>query len=256
MTRLEATLQLPDWPAPAGVRAVTTTRRGGVSIGPYAEFNLADHVGDAPAHVAENRARLARLLDLPAAPRWLTQVHGNRVASGAALTGEPEADAAITRAPGEVLAILTADCLPVLLCRRGGGDLGAAHCGWRSLSGGIVENTVAALGGDPGELLAWLGPAIGPDAFEVGPEVREAFVAHDRAAAVAFRPSSRKGHFFADLFELGRQRLRAVGVHDIYGGGVCTVRGAANYFSYRRDGECGRMATLIWRTPCASPPSR
>jgi YfiH family protein len=225
------------------VNAVATTRAGGVSSGRYESLNLALHVGDDAEHVAENRHRLRAGLGLEEEPAWLSQVHGAKVArldEGAPGT----ADASVTTARGRACAILTADCLPVLLCNRAGTRIGAAHAGWRGLADGVIEAAVAALGA-PDELLAWLGPAIGPDAFEVGGEVRERFVAHDPAAARAFRPN-RRGRWQADLYALARLRLAAAGVTAVYGGGWCTHADPGRFFSHRRDGQCGRMATLIW----------
>ncbi|NDL61159.1 purine nucleoside phosphorylase YfiH [Acerihabitans arboris] len=238
-------LIVPDWPAPGNVRACSTTRLGGVSRPPYGSLNLGDHVGDRPDAVAENRRRLAALAGLPAAPRWLQQVHGTDVVTltGAARTPN-RADAVYTRQPGQVCAIMTADCLPVLLCDRAGREVAAAHAGWRGLCAGILEKTLAAFQADPGSVMAWLGPAIGPAAFEVGPEVKAAFVAHDPQAAEAFSPHGEK--YFADICHLARLRLQAAGVGFVYGGDRCTVTDAASYFSYRRDGVTGRMATLVW----------
>lgn len=233
---------VPDWPAPAQVRALITTRAGGASVGPYASLNLADHVGDDPAAVRANRARLRALL--PTEPVWLEQVHGTdvlRVETG----GARRADAAVSRAPGTVCAVLTADCLPVLLADRAGTVVAAAHAGWRGLSAGVLERTVVAMDTDPGQLLAWLGPAIGPDAFQVGDEVRAAFLAADAAAAAAFRPDG-PGKWRADLYALARQRLARAGVQAVYGGGLCTFSDPGRFFSYRRDGTTGRMASLIW----------
>jgi hypothetical protein len=240
-----------SWPAPEAVRAVTTTRRGpGVSAPPFDSFNLGDHVGDAPDAVAANRAALRAALGLPGEPRWLDQVHGVGVATfGAQAPRErARADAAITRTPGVVLAIQTADCLPVLLATRDGTALGAAHAGWRGLGAGVLERTVAALDVDPAALIAWLGPAIGPRAYEVGAEVRDAFVAHDAAAAEAFAPT-RPGHWTCDLYALARRRLRAAGVDAVFGGGECTLSDAARFYSFRRDGRTGRLATLAWIEP-------
>lgn len=234
----------PDWPAPANVRAAVTTRRGGVSVGPYASLNLAAHVGDAPAAVAANRALLRELLALPAEPAWLNQVHGTAVADAAG-GGECDADASVASRRGAVCAVLTADCLPLLLCDRTGSRVAAVHAGWRGLLGGVIEAALAQLGGDAGQLLAWLGPAIGPDAFEVGDEVRDAFIAVDSAAAAAFRPSP-AGRWLADLYALARLRLGHCGVTAVYGGGLCTFHDADRFYSYRRDGVTGRMASLIW----------
>lgn len=234
----------PDWPVPASVRAVVTTRMGGVSAGCYATLNLATHVGDDPVAVAENRRRLRAALALPAEPAWLAQVHGRDVAM---LPGPMplSADAAVAFGKGAVCAVLVADCLPVLLAGRGGDRVGIAHAGWRGLAAGVVEATVRALGARPDELVAWLGPCIGPPAFEVGPEVRAAFLARDADAAQDFR-AGRAGKFLADLAALARRRLAASGVTEVHGGGLCTHADPARFFSYRRDGKTGRMAALIW----------
>ncbi len=234
----------PDWPAPANVRAAITTRHGGVSVGPYASLNLATHVGDEPAAVAENRARLRSELALPSEPAWLNQVHGTAVAD-AADGGECDADASVATRPGTVCAVLTADCLPLLLCDRAGSRVAAVHAGWRGLLGGVIESALAQLGGDADQLMVWLGPAIGADAFEVGDEVRSAFIAVDDAAATAFRPSP-AGRWLADLYALARLRLNRCGVATVHGGGLCTFHDARRFYSYRRDGVTGRMASLIW----------
>lgn len=238
---------VPDWPAPSRVRSLQTTRSGGVSPAPYASLNLGDHVGDAPVHVAVNRALLRACL--PGEPLWLQQVHGTRVADADSATTRREADGVVARRPGSVCAIMTADCLPVLLCDRDGTVVGAAHAGWRGLAAGVLENTVAAMGVAPERLLAWLGPAIGPQAFEVGPEVRGAFEKADPRASQAFVPGASTGKYLADICALARLRLQAAGVREIHGGGLCTVGDAASYFSYRRDRVCGRMASLIWLEP-------
>ncbi len=236
---------VPDWAAPPNVRALATTRTGGVSTAPWHSLNLGDHVGDDPGHVTENRRRLRR--HLPAEPRWLRQVHGVRCLD-AALAGSqsaPEADAACTTAPGVVCAVLTADCLPLLLCDTAGGAVAAAHAGWRGLAAGVIESTVAAMERPGDELMAWLGPAIGPAHFEVGAEVRELFLAHDAAAAAAFRPGA-AGKWLCNMYLLARQRLAALGVCRITGADFCTMRDAGRFYSYRRDGITGRMASLIW----------
>lgn len=235
---------VPDWPAPAGVRAVMTTRRGGVSAGAYASLNLATHVGDDGSTVAANRHRLRHSLALPAEPAWLDQVHGSVVAT-LPRAARDAADAAVTFTRGHVCAVLVADCLPVFLASRAGDRVGIAHAGWRGLAGGVVEATVSALDCEPSALVAWLGPAIGPDAFEVGHEVRAAFVDRDPGAAEAFR-NGREGRFLADLPALARRRLAAAGVSDVHGGGLCTFKDAARFYSYRRDGATGRMAALAW----------
>jgi YfiH family protein len=234
---------VPDWPAPPAVRALVTTRNGGVSQGPYASLNLGLKVNDDPQAVTRNRALLRA--HLPAEPRWIAQVHGNRVVDADRFEGLPEADAAVSRTPGTVCAVMIADCMPVLLADRSGTVVGAAHAGWRGLAAGVIENTVEAMGVDPGELVAWLGPAIGPDAFEVGADVRDAFLALDAGAAPAFR-DHRPGKWLADLFWLARRRLAALGVTEVYGGGLCTVSDPARFFSHRRDRVSGRMAALVW----------
>lgn len=235
---------VPDWPVPASVRATVTTRVGGVSAGPWATFNLASHVGDDPAAVAENRRRLRAALDLPTEPSWLQQVHGHEVAC---LPGpQPQAaDAAVAFERGPVCAVLVADCLPVFLASRDGDRVGVAHAGWRGLAAGVVEATVVALGCDPARLVAWLGPAIGPQAFEVGEEVRAAFTERDPAAAAQFHPG-RAGRWLADLPALARRRLMECGVASVHGGGTCTASDPACFYSYRRDGVTGRMAALAW----------
>ncbi|MEA9392718.1 purine nucleoside phosphorylase YfiH [Acerihabitans sp. TG2] len=238
-------LIVPDWPAPANIRACCTTRRGGVSLPPYASLNLGDHVGDMPDSVAENRQRLITLAGLPAAPQWLQQTHGTDVVTLDHTMSAPyRADGVYSQCAGQVCAVMTADCLPVLFCDRAGKEVAAAHAGWRGLCAGILENTLACFNSTPGELYAWLGPAIGPQAFEVGPEVKAAFVAHDPHAARAFSPHG--DTFFADIYQLARLRLLAAGVTQIYGAEHCTLTESASFFSYRRDGVTGRMASLVW----------
>lgn len=232
----------PDWSAPPSVRACMTTREGGVSQPPWQSFNLGDHVGDDPAHVAANRARLRETL--PAEPGWLRQVHSASVVE-LGREANPEADAAFTHAHGQVCAVLTADCLPVLFCDRAGSVVAAAHAGWRGLANGVLEATVAAMDVPPGEILAWMGAAIGPQAFEVGEEVREAFVVQHPQAAAAFVPHA-PGKWLADIYALARIRLGSVGVRSVNGGGRCTFTEAEAFYSYRRDGVTGRMAALIW----------
>lgn len=237
-------LIIPDWPAPAQVRSLTTTRHGGVSHPPYDSLNLGDHVGDDPIAVSENRRRLREAGALPEAPRWLSQVHGTHCCSALGVQGGTEADAQVTDRPGVVCAVLTADCLPLLLCDAAGRRVAAVHAGWRGLLGGVIENSVRALAAD-GAVLAWLGPAIGPAAFEVGGEVRDLFTAHHAAAASAFTPAA-AGKWLADIYLLARQRLAACGVVQVYGGDRCTYTEGEQFFSYRRDGQTGRMASLIW----------
>ncbi len=234
---------VPDWPSPARVRALVTTRAGGVSVGSFASMNLAMHVGDDPAAVAGNRQRLCA--HLPAVPLWLTQVHGNRVVDAASATPGVEADATISRQPGVVCAVLTADCLPVLLCDEAGTVVAAAHAGWRGLAGGVVEAAVQAMSAPASRLLAWLGPAIGPRAFEVGAEVRAAFLSHSPEAAAAF-VAKENGKWLADLYRLATLRLHALGVERVFGGGFCTFYEAGRFYSYRREQATGRMASLIW----------
>jgi len=236
-----------DWPAPPGVRALSTYRGGGVSGGRYASLNLGDHVGDDPAAVAENRRRLTCEALLPAEPQWLTQVHGVDVADLDADARQAPADAAVTRRPGRVCAILAADCLPVLFAADSGDAVAAAHAGWRGLAAGVIEATFQALGVSAQRTLVWLGPAIGPEAFEVGSEVREAFLQHDAGAHEAFTANTR-GRFMADLSLLARRRLKFLGITRIFGGGNCTYSAPDQFFSHRRDGACGRQATLIWRS--------
>ncbi|MEJ2646720.1 MAG: peptidoglycan editing factor PgeF [Gammaproteobacteria bacterium] len=239
---------VPDWPALPAVRAASTTRRGGVSAAPYSNWNLAEHVGDDPRAVQSNRQRLRERLALPDEPCWLRQVHGVRVLAVAAGQPSTEADAAWTPMPGRVCAVLTADCLPVLFCDRRGTRVAAAHAGWRGLAAGVLEATLRAMGVAPQELLVWLGPAIGPAAFEVGVEVRDAFVGADAGAGEAFRAGP-DGRWYADLYALARRRLAAAGVVEVYGGGLCTYSDPERFFSYRRDGATGRMASLIWLDP-------
>ncbi|MDR2787951.1 MAG: peptidoglycan editing factor PgeF [Candidatus Accumulibacter sp.] len=236
---------VPGWPAPAGVGSLATTRRGGVSIGVYAALNLGEHVGDDPAAVAVNREIVRRRIG--ARTVWLRQVHGARVIDAAACAGSfpPEADAAFTRQAGVACAVMTADCLPVLFCDVDGTVVAAAHAGWRGLLAGVLEATVAAMAAPGRELMAWFGPAIGPQAFEVGAEVREAFVGADPDAAAAFRPTG-GGRWLADIYLLARQRLAGCGVTRVFGGGSCSVTETARFFSHRRDGRTGRMASLIW----------
>lgn len=242
----------PDWSGLDRVRAISTTRTGGVSGRPWNSLNLGDHVEDDPEHVQENRRRLADSTGLDSARiGWLNQVHGTEVVE---LTPNNvrqtcKADASYTRYPGIACAILTADCLPVILADSEGTVVGAAHCGWRSLCGGVIENLVSAMAVSPETLQAWLGPAIGPERFEVGPEVREAFVKHDPEATHAFAAEgARPGHFMSDIYRLAVLRLNRLGVSNVTGGGLCTVQDSDRFFSFRRDGRTGRMATLVWLT--------
>ncbi|MBS0422520.1 MAG: peptidoglycan editing factor PgeF [Proteobacteria bacterium] len=275
----------PDWPAPAGVRAAFTLRTGGVSVAPYDSLNMGAAIGDSPEAVAENRRRVRDALRLPAEPGWLEQVHGVEVvalgaATGVAGGGEagargvgagrdvaagvgreaaggvarvgvvaagalPRGDASVAWGPGQVCAIRVADCMPVLFAAADGSVVGAAHAGWRGLAGGVLEATVERMGVPASRLIAWMGPAIGQPNFEVGDDVRAAFMATDLAAASAFVANAR-GRWQCDLYALARRRLTALGVAGIYGGGWCTFADSERFFSYRRSGQCGRMAALIW----------
>ncbi|SNR71826.1 conserved hypothetical protein [Methylobacillus rhizosphaerae] len=235
---------IPDWPAPSNVRALQTTRHGGISQSPYDSLNLGMHVNDIGVNVAANRQRLNQWV--PTEPVWLNQVHGIAVVDASVASCVPDADAAYAETRHTVCAVMTADCLPVLVCDKAGTIVAAVHAGWRSLLDGVIETTVAAMARPGEELLAWLGPAIGPDAFEVGDEVRSAFMAHDARAEQAFRSSSAAGKWLGDIFMLGRQRLESVGVNAVYGGGICTYQDAERFFSFRRDDVTGRMASLIW----------
>ncbi|MDN5939493.1 MAG: peptidoglycan editing factor PgeF, partial [Salinisphaera sp.] len=234
-----------DWPAPETVRAGTTTRHGGASSGPWASLNLGERAGDDRKAVTENRRRLATALRLPAAPAWLHQVHGAVVVDAAQGAGA-QADAAVACAPGVVCAVLTADCLPVLFCDRAGTRVAAAHAGWRGLAAGVLAATVAALQTEPDELLAWLGPAIGPRAFEVGQEVCAAFIERCREHALVFQPADRPGQYHCDIYALARTELAAAGVTSVFGGGRCTHAESELFYSYRREAITGRMASLIW----------
>jgi len=232
----------PNWPLPGRVRALVTTRSGGSSVGPYAALNLGTRVGDDPACVERNRAILRRCL--PAEPKWLKQVHGTRVIRAEDVDREIEADAAYAGSTSVVCAVLVADCLPVLLCDRNAGVVAAAHAGWRGLCAGVLEATVRAMNVAGEGISAYIGPGIGPQAYEVGEDVREAFVRVDSAASAAFAPRG-SGKFSADLRALARQRLAACGVKRVYGGDVCTASDD-RFFSFRRDRITGRMAGLVW----------
>lgn len=239
---------IPDWPAPEHVKALTTTRVGGVSTGPYDSFNLGDHVGDNSLHVNQNRTSLLKQAELPEPPRWLSQNHGCRVVDSSQWVIGDQADAIVSHTPNHVCPILTADCLPILLCNKQGDNVAAIHAGWRGLANGIIEQTIAKLSKDKSELMAWLGPAIGPEQFEVGPEVVDVFVQHNALAQYAFQQTD-DTHYLANIYLLARQRLQAVGVSAIYGGQFCTVTESKQFFSYRRDTATGRMASIIWIAP-------
>ena len=234
---------VPDWPAPANVRAFITTRTGGVSEGPFTSFNLGLRAGDDSQSVTVNRERLRAMI--PAEPKWLRQVHGNVVADADTLVDIPEADASVARRPGTVCVIQIADCVPVLLTDRAGTTVAIAHAGWRGLASGVVEKTIERTALAAGNLIAYLGPGIGPRAFEVGADVRDAFITADPGSDAAFSPHV-PGKWLADLFTLARRRLSAAGVTGVYGGRDCTYSDAKRFYSYRRDRTTGRMAALIW----------
>lgn len=238
-------LILPDWPMPATVKACSTTRHGGISKFPYDSLNLGTHVGDIATSVIANRQSLVEQAGLPQMPVWLEQVHGTRVLhlDGKAIS-DVQADAVYSRVAGQVCAVMTADCLPVLFCSSAGDEVAAAHAGWRGLCAGVLEQTLAQFNAGSSSITAWLGPAIGPQQFEVGEEVKQAFIQIDAQFAAAFTPSGSK--YLADIYLLARLRLQAAGIHAIYGGDRCTVTEKQHFFSYRRDGITGRMASLIW----------
>lgn len=243
---------LPDWPAPANVRALSTSRGlaqatpFGGSAGVYAGLNLGTHVGDKPEVVAANRQLLQQYCQLKCDPAWLNQVHGTKVLDLDSWQGDlVNADASVTSTEGLAAVVMTADCLPVLFCDKAGNKVAAAHAGWRGLCDGVLEATLKHFP-EPSAVLAWLGPAIGPLHFEVGAEVRAAFIAHSPEAAAAFVPSRQANKYLADIYLLARQRLQTAGVTAIYGGDFCTVADSQRFFSYRRDGQTGRQASLIW----------
>ena len=245
-------LVVPRWPAPAGVRACCTTRRGGVSRPPFDSLNLSFGVGDDPTAVAANRALLTARLRLPAEPLWMRQVHGTGVLEAGRAEPDTEGDACIARSSGSPCVVSVADCLPVLLCADNGSAVAAAHAGWRGLAAGVVENTVAEMKIPPSEIIAWLGPAIGASAYEVGSEVRDAFLDRNHEDALAFSPS-RPNRWNADLAGLARARLRRCGVGVVYGGDSCTHSDPRRFYSYRRDERTGRFAALIWIESPARP---
>ncbi len=242
MSEFVADWLIPDWPAPVGIKACVTTRSGGVSVAPFDSFNLGDHVDDDPDAVAQNRSTLTTALNVQ--PAWLKQVHGVNVVE--ALPAQVmQADASWTKTPGTACTIMTADCLPALFCHRQGTQVAAAHAGWRGLAAGVLEAAVDSFADAPSDILVWLGPAIGPQAFEVGPEVREAFMATHPQTAEAFTPSVNGGKFMADIYQLARLRLAAHGVTAVYGGGLSTYDDE-RFFSYRRGARTGRFASLVW----------
>ncbi len=239
---------IPDWPAPAQVRAMVTTRAGGNSTGPYSGMNLGRRTADDPAAVEANHALLNQML--PAAPRWLAQVHGSTVVDADMMTGTsnevPQADASVARHPGTVCAILIADCLPVLFTDRAGSCIAVAHAGWRGLAGGVLANTVARMPAKPADLMAWIGPGIGPTAFEVGDDVLRAFCADAPERKSAFKPLPAAGKWLCDLPALARDALRRAGVTEVYGGDLCTYTDPQRFYSHRRNPVTGRMAALLW----------
>ena len=253
----QSSILLADWPAPENIHAFTTLRHGmGVSEAPFDEFNLGNRYsdqGDDPGAVEKNRDSLAREFSLPAKPHWLRQVHGVEVlrfdrapeSTGHFLHDEPVADASVTSKKNVVLSVLTADCLPVLFCHQDGSEIAAAHAGWRGLADGMLENTVGAMQGSPEKIMAWLGPAAGARAYEIGVDVRDAFIRHDPKASSAFFPT-RENHWKVDLYQLARMRLHAMGVNKIFGGDHCTISEPDKFFSHRRDQRTGRMASIIW----------
>ncbi len=253
----QKTILTADWPAPENIHAFTTLRYGmGVSKLPFDQFNLGnrnDEQGDNPIDVEKNRELLMQAFSLPDHPHWLRQVHGIdvlRFDSAPNFTGdfnhdEPVADAAVTSQKNIVLSILTADCLPALFCNRDGSEVAAAHAGWRGLANGMLENTVRTMNSEPENIMVWLGPAAGPAAYEIGVEVRDAFVQYDKHAEVAF-VLTRENHWKVDLYELARMRLQSMGISKIYGGEHCTISEEDKFFSHRRDQQTGRMASIIW----------
>ncbi len=240
---------IPNWDAPQNIKAVMTTRQGGVSLMPFDSMNLGDHVNDDPKRVAKNRTSLKKRLNLPNDPFWLTQVHGVKIANAdKQSTDTVEADASVAHKVGSVCAVMTADCLPVLFCNRQGTVVAAAHAGWRGLHAGILEQTVKSMNCLSSDVIAWLGVAISAQHFEVGAEVREAFISVQNEAIDAFIPSAKKGKWLADIYYLARLRLQAIGVTKITGGESCTYSHEKLFYSYRRKAKTGRMASLIWRT--------
>lgn len=243
----------PDWPAPDNIRACITTRAGGNSLSPYTSNNLGLHVGDNPEHVQHNRQQLCAALGLSQSPQWLEQIHGVKVVNAKADGLVRTADGSFSNQPGQACLVMTADCLPILLCDKKGAQLAALHCGWRSLAKGICARGLQKFEGAPHQIIAYLGPAISQPHFEVGIDVLEAFFkaarnhTHRDEIAAAFTPAQRPLHFYADIYALARAELRALGVTDVYGGDYCTYADSERFYSYRRDKVTGRMASLIWR---------
>jgi YfiH family protein len=249
---MSLTLIQPDWPAPARVKAFVSQRQGGVSVAPYSSLNLATHVGDNPLHVQQNRALIAETLNFPSEPFWLNQVHGTRVVNADEADADDEdvplvqADGSWSHTYNRVLAIMTADCVPILLTDRCGSFVMALHAGWHGLSEGIIHNAVKTAGLAPNRLLAWVGPAIGFAAYEVSNDVRDVFLMSRRADAIHFKPSDKEGHCFADLAGIALWQLEQMHVCWIGGGHWCTFDRPEQFFSYRRHGITGRMASFIW----------
>jgi YfiH family protein len=238
---------VPTWPTPKHVHAFTTTRQGGYSLPPYSSFNLAHHVGDDRGYVEQNRQLLSRILQLPSDPIWLQQTHGNKVLVADLDQGykNSPADAITTTHPNVVCVVMTADCLPLLLCNFKGTQVAAIHAGWKGLAAGVIQQAVNAMGEAPHELMAWLGPAIGPEAYEVAEEVRLIFLRQNETYSPAFKPKA--GKWLANLYQLATLQLHTLGIKTVYGGEYCTYNNEQSFYSFRRDrGITGRMATLIW----------
>jgi YfiH family protein len=241
-------LIFPDWPSPDTIKALSTTRQGGFSLPPYNGFNLGIHVGDELDTVLKNRDYLVDIAQLPESPRWLNQIHGTRVIKSNAWQLNIDADAIVSKQKNHICTIMTADCLPLLMCNKKGDTVAAIHAGWRGLAAGIIEKTIAELHCAPQEILVWLGPAIGPNQFEVGFDVYQTFTQHSAKANQAFQQTD-STHYLADIYLLARQRLTALGINAIFGGDLCTASHKQHFFSYRRDDITGRMASVIWISP-------
>lgn len=246
LNHVNVSVVCPDWPVPKQIKAYSSTRLGGVSEGPYASLNLGGHVGDDIEAVEANRLRFAQQIKMPNSLRWLNQVHGIQTAClPSPLLGDIAADASYTKEVEQVCAVMTADCLPILFCNEAGSEVAACHAGWRGLCDGVIESCVAQFE-KPDQLMAWLGPAIGANAFEVGEEVRQAFIEKNKEAESAFKPSHNQGKWLADIYLLAKQRLACLGVKQIFGGDYCTYEDDERFFSYRRDQQTGRLASVIW----------
>ena len=238
-------LIIPDWPAPKNIKALSTTRHGGFSLSPYDQLNLGTHVGDDKLVVRKNRQHLTQLANLPESPRWLEQVHGTHIINSRDWQADIKADAVFSQHANHVCPVMTADCLPLLLCNQQGDTVAAIHVGWRGLAAGIIEKTLDLFSCNHADILAWLGPAIGPTQFEVGQEVYDECVSSGLDATNAFIKTDEQ-HYHADIYSLARQRLQGNNVDKIFGGDLCTVSDEERFFSYRRDGITGRMASMIW----------